>query len=125
ITTSTRGSATTTPASTTTTTPPTPRVTVVAVGPDGAFVFQPDPVTVYVGDTVRWEWSTNFHDVTSGSNGVADGKFCAPGDTNCAGVALSIAGDTYEHTFTQAGTYPYFCKPHYSSGMVGTVVVLP
>jgi plastocyanin len=31
----------------------------------------------------------------------------------------------YDHTFTTAGTFPYFCAPHASSGMVGTIVVQP
>lgn len=38
-------------------------------------------------------------------------------------------GDTHDVTFTQAGTYPYFCRYHSSIsggervGMVGTIIV--
>jgi plastocyanin len=29
----------------------------------------------------------------------------------------------YSYTFSQAGTFPYYCKPHVSLNMTGTVVV--
>jgi plastocyanin len=42
---------------------------------------------------------------------------------NCATAATLASGSTYSHTFTQAGSFPYFCRPHCSMGMTGTVVV--
>src|SRR5262249_44641322 len=72
-----------------------------------------------------WVWASDFHNVVSGQGGVADGTFCSPSDANCAAAPLSTTGATYEHTFTQAGTYPYFCTPHRSIGMTGTIVVEP
>jgi plastocyanin len=32
-------------------------------------------------------------------------------------------GQSYSHTFDVPGTYRYFCLPHESLGMVGTIVV--
>ncbi len=32
-------------------------------------------------------------------------------------------GELFEVTFTQPGTYPYYCNPHRSLGMMGTVIV--
>ena len=32
-------------------------------------------------------------------------------------------GSTFTHRFTKAGTYKYFCVPHYGDGMTGEVVV--
>jgi len=55
----------------------------------------------------------------------ADGKFCSPSDMSCATAPTSGVGATYEHKFTTAGTYPYFCAPHCSVGMTGTVTVTP
>jgi plastocyanin len=36
---------------------------------------------------------------------------------------LLDADESYEHTFEVEGEYGYFCVPHESSGMTGTVVV--
>ena len=62
--------------------------------------------------------------MVSGVN-MPDGKFCSPSDTDCGNTTLSTQGETYDHTFTAAGTYPYFCLPHGVLGMTGTVVVKP
>ena len=32
-------------------------------------------------------------------------------------------GETWEETFTAAGTYDYYCEPHRGAGMVGKVIV--
>ena len=39
--------------------------------------FSPADLTIDVGDTVRWVWVSEFHDVESGTSGapVGDGKF--------------------------------------------------
>ena len=95
----------------------------VTVGPNGMFVFSPDPVTISVGDTVRWTWASNNHSVTSGPPCTADGQFCSPNDTNCSAGTLSNIGTVYEHTFTQAGTYSYHCAAHCAIGMRGTINV--
>ena len=121
---------TTGPAPTTTTsTTMGSSMTTVMVGPNGNLIFDPATVTIKVGDTVRWMWATSFHSVVSGvvTNGVnmPDGQFCSPSDTDCANTTLSTQGATYDHTFTAAGTYPYFCSPHGVLGMTGTVIVQP
>lgn len=36
---------------------------------------------------------------------------------------LSEAGATFEHTFEVKGTYDYFCIPHESIGMMGSMTV--
>jgi len=101
----------------------------VAAGPDGNLVFEPEEVTVGVGETVTWEFESAGHNVSAypdhgdqvslpdgadpfGSDGVADDQY-----------ATLAAGATFEHTFDTAGEYTYVCVPHVSSGMVGTVVV--
>jgi plastocyanin len=93
------------------------------VGGSGAFSFTPANLTISVGDTVRWTWGSSGHNVVSGTGGTADGKFCSPSDSGCANAPLSNGGTTYEHTFTQAGTFPYFCAAHVSFGMTGTIKV--
>jgi plastocyanin len=71
--------------------------------------FKPAEVTVAVGDTVTWTNNDSAgHDVTGD-----DFKSGDPG-----GIAQ---GDTFEHTFDQAGTFDYVCTVH--PGMEGTVKV--
>ena len=77
--------------------------------------FNPSTKTVNVGDTVTWV-NADFvqHTSTSGANGVPDGKWDSP--------FLNNAG-TFSHTFDAAGTYPYFCRPHFFIGMRGKITV--
>jgi plastocyanin len=86
-------------------------------------VFTPANLTIQVGDTVRWVWGSSGHSVVSGTNGNADNQFCSPSNTGCDNPPLSSSGATYEHTFTQAGTIPYYCSVHFSLGMTGTITV--
>lgn len=96
---------------------------IVLVGPAGARLFQPVTLTVSAGTTVQWFWSSAGHNVVSGLEGTPDGMFCSPGDESCGTAPTSAAGATYEHTFALPGTYPYYCSPHVSDGMKGTIVV--
>ena len=96
----------------------------VTVGPvENELTFLPDSVNIRVGDTVRWTWATDFHSVTSGAKCTADGQFCSPDNTDCEAATLNDTGFVYEFTFTQAGTYQYFCALHCFAGMTGVVNV--
>jgi plastocyanin len=90
--------------------------------------FEPSDVTVHPGDTVRWVWERGRHNVVSGTvqddKGVADGKFCNPGADTCDAAPLQGVPYTYEHTFQEIGAHPYFCTPHISMGMLGTIRVV-
>lgn len=97
-------------------------VVTVTVGADG-FRFSPADVEILAGATVRWVWATGGHTVTSGSNGVADGLFCSPNDQDCSATPIMGAGSVYETRFEQPGVFPYFCRPHFFAGMVGTITV--
>jgi plastocyanin len=99
-----------------------PTTFVVMVGA-GGLKFDPKDVQIAVGDTVQWLWANGGHNVVSGMNGQADNKFCSPNDMNCGAAPVSIAGTKYSHKFTQAGAFPYYCKPHLGAGMVGSVTV--
>ena len=71
--------------------------------------FQPAEVTVGVGDTVTWTNNDSVgHAVTADSFSSGEPGGMAP-------------GDTFEHTFQEAGTFDYVCTVH--PGMEGTVVV--
>ena len=96
----------------------------VSVGQDGDS-FTPPTANILVGDTVRWTWFSDGHSVTSGDACTADEQFCSPNDTNCDQGVLSNDGAVYEHTFTEPGTYSYFCVAHCAFGMVGSINVVP
>ena len=76
------------------------------------FAFDPAVITVKAGTTVTWTNSDQDpHTVTS------DGK---SGPLNSKPLNQ---GDTYQHTFTQAGTFSYLCTIH--PFMTATVTVTP
>jgi plastocyanin len=80
--------------------------------------YQPNPIQVSVGTTVTWTNNDSQpHTVTSGSNVQPDGKFDSSPNFN----PLMAPGQTFSHTFTEAGEYPYYCALH--PNMVGTVSV--
>ena len=72
------------------------------------FTFKPATITVPAGTTVTW---TNRDDMPH--TVVAD-------DRSFRSVALDT-DESFAHTFTAPGTYPYFCSIHAS--MVGKVIV--
>src|SRR5947207_2888343 len=100
----------------------TSQIVDVAVG-KGGDVFVPDTVNISVGDTVRWTWAEGGHSVTSGDPCTADGQFCSPNNANCGQCVTSAQGFVYEFTFTQAGSFSYFCCVHCAIGMTGVVNV--
>jgi amicyanin len=89
---------------------PKPRAIAAASGSVAIadFSFAPPSVTIDQGDTVTW---TN--------NGPTAHSATANGGEFDSGILK--AGQSSSHTFSQAGTYSYFCRPH--PFMKGTVVV--
>jgi len=97
---------------------------VAAAGPDDISIvdqsFQPTDLTIKAGETVTWTVTkaiTAPHSVTSGS----------PGDSNAGSVfdskfTLVNNGDTFKFTFSNPGTYPYYCQVHPTT-MKGTITV--
>ena len=87
----------------------------VEVGGD-APVFTPGTVSIQPGDTVNWVWNSVGlnHSVTSGVGGNPDGLFDS---------GIHQDPFTFSFTFPNPGTFPYYCQPHLSMGMVGTVFV--
>lgn len=91
-------------------TEPQPNTTTVQIV---NFQFNPDPVTISAGDTVRWVWASLDHSTTSNTglwdSGVHNQPF------------------TFDRTFNSPGTFGYHCTQHGSpgSGMRGTITVTP
>lgn len=96
------------------------------------FGFEPKTAMIEPGQTVTWENRSDVdHTVTAYEDGISDGDtYFASGSFESERAArddvtegLIAPDDGYEHTFERAGTYEYYCVPHESSGMVGTVQV--
>jgi len=75
--------------------------------------FEPQHITIQAGDTVRWENPPNpggnFHNLVG-----EQGAF-----------QYQVGGTSwfFENTFTEGGTFPYYCTPHRFDGMTGSVTV--
>jgi plastocyanin len=80
------------------------------------FDFQPDPLTVAAGTTIRFVNEDAIdHTVTAGTReqptpDVFDGRL--PGK-----------GSTFDLVLDEPGTYDYFCAIHAGPGMTGSIVV--
>ena len=78
--------------------------------------FNPAALTVKAGTTVTWVNEDSYiHTVTSGTSPSDRSGLFDSGNLN--------GGDTFSFTFSEAGTYDYFCVPHYSLGMIGKIIV--
>ncbi len=73
------------------------------------FVFEPQDLTVSVGDTVTWR---------NEDGGIPHTATADAGDWDSGSLGN---GDTYSFTFTEPGTYTYLCTIHPS--MTGTITV--
>src|SRR5262245_13999956 len=88
----------------------------IIVAPNNNNIFQPANITINVGDTVRWTWADDHHNVssTTGNNCTASGLFDS---------GLLDTGATFTFAFNAVGTVNYMCTPHCDDGMKGVVVV--
>jgi plastocyanin len=79
--------------------------------------FQPQNLSVVVGDVVTWNFMEGGHTTTSGNSST-----CTKDDKWDSG--LKGMGESFSHTFTATGEYPYFCTSHCPS-MFGAILVGP
>ncbi len=105
-----------------------PAARTVRVG-QGGFAYRDDQTQgtttqAVVGDTVTWIWEG------AGRHGVTSGRCTAGGyydDESCDSDGVFSSGShegpfTYTHTFTEAGSFAYYCPVH-GAAMKGRVVV--
>src|SRR5450759_3314282 len=77
------------------------------------FFFNPTDVTININDQIFWTWAdADLHSSTSGANLTPDGLWDS-------GLTAQ-QGFTFSWTFTNAGSFPYFCSYH---GFTGSVTV--
>ncbi|NHN58248.1 MULTISPECIES: plastocyanin/azurin family copper-binding protein [Halorussus] len=91
----------------------------VIVGPGGSLVFEPADLTIAPGTTVHFVWESDNHNVVPSSQPEgANWEGTAGGETKTYNT-----GHEYSHTFETTGTYEYYCQPHETAGMTGTITV--
>lgn len=98
----------------------------VAVGPGGSFTFSPGDIVIDLGDTIRWTWEGDGHNVDSGIPGAPTGAFLS-GPPADAGTVFEVVFDQnfLDENPIVDDLYDYHCHPHGKLfGMVGSVQVL-
>ena len=76
--------------------------------------YSPEKITISPGDSITWfNEDSDFHSVTSGMPGTADGTFDSE---------LFPPGESWIFAFANPGEYDYFCTIH--PWMLGKVTVL-
>lgn len=79
-----------------------------------AVSFEPSALTVRPGRTVVWvNTQPIFHTITP------------DGHSQWTEASGNAAGEMMRVTFNATGAFNYFCRPHRSAGMTGTITVQP
>ncbi len=86
----------------------------VKLGTDaGMLAFEPSTINLAAGDSIKF-----VNNKLAPHNAVFDGHE----ELSHADLAFA-PGESWEETFSTAGTYDFYCEPHRGAGMVGKVVV--
>lgn len=91
----------------------------------GPFYFDPIGLFVSPGDTVEFVNDTSGHSATSYHEDLDSSdvtRIPEAAEPFNSGV-LQSDGASWNYTFTEPGTYDYFCIPHKGLGMIGRIVV--
>ena len=95
-------------------------------------VFEPATITIAAGDTVTFvNNSRASHSVTAYQDEIPEGaEYFSSGGFSSEQEAIDSVSEailnseaTFEVTLDEPGTYRYFCIPHESQGMTGTIEV--
>lgn len=87
----------------------------IDVGAGNGLAYDPAAVRVDAGTTVVWEWT--------GQGGSHDVAATDDADSSFQSDLMSAEGETFEHTFDEAGIHLYVCGPHRGQGMLGAIEV--
>jgi plastocyanin len=90
---------------------------------DGGYHFEPHVVRVNVGGTVTWHNESGSHSTTAYHSDNDQPQLVPDGAAAWDSGIVSEQGATFEHTFETEGVYHYYCTPHESLGMIGSVIV--
>ena len=84
-----------------------------------ALTFQPEHITVQVGDEIQWKKMNGDHTVTSGTDCIFDGIWW--------NETINNSNPTFTWTVPAeaVGEIEYFCVPHCWAEMFGTITIEP
>ncbi|AUV84567.1 hypothetical protein C2R22_23370 (plasmid) [Salinigranum rubrum] len=102
---------------------PTDTAEVRMITEDGGYHFEPHVVRVNVGGTVTWNNESGSHSTTAYHPDNDQPQLVPDGAATWDSGIVSEQGATFEHTFETEGVYHYYCTPHESLGMIGSVIV--
>ena len=85
----------------------------IQMGSGGNLIFEPNEVTVNVGDTVTF---------TNGELPPHNVVFAGHDELSHPDLAF-MSGEQFPVTFTEAGNYEFQCEPHAGAGMKGVIHV--
>ena len=85
----------------------------IQMGANGNLIFEPNEVTVNVGDTVTF---------TNGDLPPHNIVFLENPELSHPDLAI-MSGEQFPVTFTEAGNYEFQCEPHAGAGMKGVIHV--
>lgn len=82
--------------------------------PTGGLKYSPPCIKIAKGNAVKFDGSFASHPLSGGQDGTMDAT---------SPITHTTTGTTATFTFPNAGTFPYFCDFHFSSGMEGAIFV--
>ena len=85
--------------------------------------FEPHVVWIEPGGTVTWTLESGAHSTTAYHPNNSKPLRIPEGASAWNSEVLSEQGATFERTFETEGVFDYFCIPHESLGMIGSVIV--
>ncbi|WZZ69189.1 plastocyanin [Brassica napus] len=90
---------------------------------DGGLVFVPSDFTVAKGEKIVFKNNAGFpHNVVFDEDEIPSGVNASKISMDEQAL-LNGAGETYEVTLTEPGSYSFYCVPHQGAGMVGKLTV--
>ena len=93
-----------------------------------SFAYDPDIITINIGETVAWINTQGYHDVNGEINSITGENFNNPEDFYLPPISGSSSNNTCigYYTFTIPGTYYYDCSigSHAMNGMTGIINVI-
>lgn len=102
---------------------PTETAQVNMITTDGTYHFDPHVARVEVGGTVTFHNESGSHSATAYHPDNDQPQLVPDGAASWDSSLLSEAGATFEHTFETEGVYHYYCTPHETVGMIGSIIV--
>lgn len=85
--------------------------------------FDPHVVRIEQGGSVSWTNESGSHSATAYHSANGEPQLAPEEATAWDSGVVSEQGATFDHTFETEGVYHYFCTPHETGGMIGSVIV--